>query len=177
METSSFSCQAAHSQPSPVTEAKPKTELIKDPDRAPYPSDSDSPESAQMCVSLEQTGSVVCEQKQPDTPVNPHTPSQKESVTETPVYPPPNCNSPLPLIIGPEDPMAGMFALLTASEMAIQLRPGTPPASTLVPQIDSPVGADYSSAASLEMVALEGMALLSQMAQSDMKHISQEQGE
>lgn len=181
MEASSYSCQAAYSQPSPVTEAEPK-KIIKDPDRAPCLScitaDSDSPESAQMCVSLEQTSGVVCEQKQPDTPVNSHTPSQKESVTETPVYPPPNYSSPLPLVIGPEDPMAGMLALLTASEMAIQARPGTPPAPTLIPQIDNcPVDADYSRAASLEMVALEGMALLSQMAQSDIKHISQEQGE
>lgn len=126
-----------------------------------------------MSVSLEQTGSVVREQNQPD---NSHTPSRRERVTETPLHSPNSCSPPL-LTVGPEDPLAGMYALLTASEMVIQPRPGTPPAPTLEPQRDgSPVGADYSSAASLEMVALEGMALLSQMAQSDMKHISQEHG-
>lgn len=182
MEVSSYSCKAAYSQPPQLTDTKPNTEVIKDSDQTKRPScttaDSDSQELPPMCVSLEQTSSVVCEQNQPDTPINLHTPIQKESVTETPVFPPPpTSNSPLPLVIGPEDPMAGMFALLTASEMAIQARPSTPPAPTLIPQIDnSPVGADYSSAGSLEMVALEGMALLSQMAQSEMEHISQEQG-
>lgn len=179
MEVSSYSCQAAYPLPPPLTEAEPKPEVIKDAKR--YPSsitaDSDSHESAQMCASLEETTSAVCEQEQPDTPINSITPSQKESVTETPVYPPPTSNSPLPLVIGPEDPMAGMLALLTASEM-VQARPSTPPAPTLVPQIENPsMGVDCSSAGALEMVALEGMAMLSQMAQQEMEHISLEQGE
>lgn len=181
MEVSSYSCQAAYSQPPPLTEAEPKTEVTKDPDRTQYPpcitADSDSQESDPICVSLEQNSSVVCEQKQPATPISSHTPSQKESVTETPVCPPPTSISPLPLVISPEDPMAGMFALLRASEVAIQARPSTPPAPILTPETDnSSVGADFSGAESLEMVALEGMALLSQMAQSEMEHISQEQG-
>lgn len=72
--------------------------------------------------------------------------------------------------------MAGMFALLTASEMA-RARPSTPPTPTLIPQIENPPGGpDCSSAGALEMVALEGMALLSQMAQQDMEHISLDQG-
>lgn len=175
MEVSSYSCQAAYPLPPPLIDAEPKPEAIKDPER--YPSCitavSDSQESAQMCASLEQTASVVCEQKRPDTPI---TPSQKESVTETPVYPPPTSDSPLPLVISPQDPMAGMLALLTASEIA-QARPCTPPAPILVPQIENPsLDADCSSAGALEMVALEGMALLSQMAQQEMEHISQEQG-
>lgn len=179
MEASSYSCQAAYPLPAPLTEAKLKPEVIKDPERYPpcITADSESQESIQMSVSLEQTASVVCEQEQPDTPINSLPPSQEESVTESLVCPPPSSNSPLPLVIGPEDPMAGMLALLTASEMA-QARPSTPPAPTLTPQIKNPpVGADCGSAGALEIVALEGMALLSQMAQQEMVHISLEQGE
>lgn len=180
MEVSSYSCQAAYPLPPPLTGAKPKAEVIKEPDRTRYPlciaTDSDSQKSAQMCGSLEQTTSVVCEPQQPDTPIKSHTPSQKESVTETPIYPPAS-NSPLPLLIGPEDPMAGMLALLTASEMA-QAGPRTPPAPTLIPQTeDPPVGSDCCSTGPLEMVALEGMALLSQMAQREIESINLEQGE
>lgn len=178
MEVSSYSCQAAYPLPPPLTEAEPKPEVIKDPERYPpcITADSDSQESPQMCASLEQTTSAVCQQERPDTPINALTPSQKESDAETPIYPPSISNSPLSLVIGPEDPMAGMLALLTASEMA-QARPSTPPAPTLTPQIENPpVGADCSSAGALEMVALEGMALLSQMAQREMEHISLEQG-
>lgn len=179
MEVSSYSCQAAYPLPLPLTEAKPKPEVIKDPEG--YPScataDSDCQESAQICVPREQTASAVCKQKQPDTPINLLTPSQKEIGSETPVCPPPTSNSLLPLVIGPEDPMAGMFALLTASEMA-RARPSTPPTPTLIPQIENPpVGPDCSSAGALEMVALEGMALLSQMAQQEMENISLDQGE
>lgn len=178
MEVSSYSCQAVYSLPPPLTEAEPKPEVIKDPER--YPScitaDSESQELAQMCASLEQTTSTPCEEEQPEFPVTSLTPCPKESVTETPIYPSPTSNSPLPLIIGPEDPMAGMLALLTASEMA-QARPSTPPAPTLTPQLDAlPMGADCSGAGALEMVALEGMALLSQMAQLEMEQINQEQG-
>lgn len=182
MEVSSYSCQAAYPLPPPLTEAEPKPKVIKDPERARYPlcitADSESQESAPKLVSLEQTTSTACEQQQPDTPIDSHTPSQKDSGAETPIYPPPASDSPLPLVIGPEDPMAGMLALLTASEMAAQDRPSTPPAPILVRQIENPqVGADCSSAGPLEMVALEGMALLSQMAQREMENISQEQGE
>lgn len=179
MEVSSYSCQAAYPLPPPHTEAEPKPEVIKDPER--YPScitaDSDSQESGLMCSSLEQTTSAMCDQEQPDTRINSHTPIQKESVAETPIYPHPTSNSPLTLVTGPEDPMAGMLALLTASEMA-QARPCTPPAQILIPQIENPpLGADCSSAGALEMVALEGMALLSQMAQHEMENISLERGE
>lgn len=179
MEVSSYPCQAAYPLPPPLTEVKPKPEVIKDPEG--YPScttaDSHGQESAQICVSREQTASTVCEQKQPDTPINLLTPSQKEVVIETPVCPPPSFNVPLPPVIGPEDPMAGMFALLTASEMALA-RPRTPPTPTLIRQIENPSGSpDCSSAGALEMVALEGIALLSQMAQQEMEHISLDQGE
>ncbi|XP_031734102.1 trinucleotide repeat-containing gene 18 protein [Anarrhichthys ocellatus] len=177
MEASSHFCQAAYPLPPPLTEAGPKPELIIDPEQ--YPScaaaNSDGRESSRMCPSLEEITSAACEQKQPDTPINPHTPSLREGVRETPVYPLLTSNSPLPLVIGPEDPMAGMFALLAASEMALA-RPNTPPALTLIQQIEnSPMGADCSSTGALEMVALEGMALLSQMAQREMEHIRLEQ--
>lgn len=73
--------------------------------------------------------------------------------------------------------MAGMLALLTASEMALA-RPSSPPAPTLEPQTDNPTpGADCRETGDLEMVALEGMALLSQMAQREMEQICQERGE
>lgn len=166
MEVSSYSCQAVYPRPLSPTETEP--EIIQEPARTRYPScikaGSDSQE--QMCASLEQTTSTMCEPQRPDTPVI----TQTESVSEAPLYPPHSSVSPLP-----EDPMAGMLALLTASEMA-QARPGTPPAPTLLPQTDNPP-ADCSSAGPLEMVALEGMALLSQMAQQEMEHISQEKGE
>lgn len=174
MEVSSYSCQAAYPLPPPLLEAEPKPEIIKDPERYPacITADSDSQELSQVCASREQTASAVCEQERPDIPMNLLIPGQKESVTETPVCPPPPSISPLPLIFGPEDPMAGMLALLTASEMA-QARPSTPPAPTLLPQIENPP----VDAGALEMVALEGMALLSQMAQQEMEHMSLEQGE
>lgn len=178
MEVSSYSCQAAYPLPPPLTE-EPKAEVVKDPEgNVSCPAaDSDSKESAHICVSREQTASTACEQKQPDTPIKLVTPSQKEVTTETSVCPPPSLNSPLPPVIVPEDPMAGMFALLTASEMA-RARPSTPPTPTLIPQIENPPGGpDCSSAGALEMVALEGMALLSQMAQQEMDHISLDQGE
>lgn len=169
MEVSSYSCQATYGLP---PESEPKPDVMKDPEH--YPScvaaDSDNEE-------LQHITSAVCEQEQPHTPINSHTPSQKESVTETPVYHLSASNSPLPLIVGPEDPMAGMFALLAASEI-VQARPTTPPAPTLLPQIEiHSLGVDCSGAGALEMVALEGMALLSQMAQREMEHISMEQGE
>ncbi|KAK1876912.1 Trinucleotide repeat-containing 18 protein [Dissostichus eleginoides] len=167
MEVSTYSCQATYALP---PESEPKPDVMKDPEH--YPScvaaDSDNEE-------LQHITSAVCEQEQPHTPIISHTPSQKESVTETPVYHPSASNSPLPLIVGPEDPMAGMFALLAASEIA-QARPTTPPAPTLLPQIEiHSLGVDCSGAGALEMVALEGMALLSQMAQREMEQISMEQ--
>ncbi|TNN47649.1 Trinucleotide repeat-containing gene 18 protein [Liparis tanakae] len=68
--------------------------------------------------------------------------------------------------------MAGMLALLAASEMA-QARPDTLPTLTLIGHAS--IGAHGSSTGALEMVALEGMALLSQMAQREMEHIRLEQ--
>ncbi len=180
MEASSYSCQVAYPLPPPLTKAEPKSEVVKDPEgySSCITADSDSLESTQMCTSLDQTASSVSEQEQTDTPISSLASAQKESVTEAPACAPPSTsNSPLPLVSGPEDPMAGMLALLTASEIA-RARPSTPPAPTLIPQIENaPVGADCSSAGALEMVALEGMALLSQMAQQEMEHISLEQGE
>ncbi|KAL6103290.1 tnrc18 [Pungitius sinensis] len=178
MESSSHSCQAAYLLPPPLTEAEPKPEVIDGPEQ--YPSciaaDSERQELSQPRRPLGEIPSApVCEHERPATPTRPHTPSNKESVKETPVYPPPAAEPPLPLVIGPEDPMAGLFALLAASEMA-QARPNTPPILTLIPPIDSsPMGADCSSTGALEMVALEGMALLSQMAQREMEHIRLEQ--
>jgi len=180
MEVSSYSCQAAYAPPPPLAEAEPKPQVTKEPDRTQYPSvitaDSDKQEVSQMCVSVEETTNAVFEEEQPDTLIKSLSPSQKETICEPPVYPLPASNSPLPLVISSEDPMGGMLALLTASEMA-QARPRTPPTPTLISQVETPpVGSDCSSAGPLEMVALEGMAMLSQMAQQEIEHISQEQG-
>lgn len=177
MEVSSYSCQAAYPLPLSLTEAEAKPEVIKDPERYPpcTAADSDGQESAEICVS--QTASAECKQRQPDLPINLHSPSQKETASEPPVCAPPTADSPLPLVTGPEDPMAGMIALLTASEMA-QARPSTPPTPTLLPQVENSLGSpNCSGAGALEMVALEGMALLSQMAQQEMENIGLDQGE
>ncbi|KAK5856620.1 hypothetical protein PBY51_008203 [Eleginops maclovinus] len=167
MEVSSYSCQATYALP---PQSEPKPDVMNQPEHYPtcVAADSDSEE-------FQQITSTVCEQEQPHTLIHSHTPNQKESVPETPVYHLSTSKSPLPQIIGPEDPMAGMFALLAASEIA-QARPSTPPAPTIIPQIEIPsLGVDCSGSDALEMVALEGMALLSEMAQREMEQISMEQ--
>ena len=178
IEVSSYSCQAAYDLPPSRAEAESETQISQEPDRATYPpvltADSDDQELSRMRAAVEQSTSAACEQEQLDTPVAPLPPSQRESVPE-PVCPPSAPSSPLPLVLGPEDPMGGMLALLAASEMA-RARPGSPPAPTLVSQAETPPAAPEGGAALLEMVALEGMALLSQMAQHEIHHISQEQG-
>lgn len=177
MEVASYSCQAvAYPLPPPLTEAEPNPEVIKDPEGCPSctAADSDSQELPQICLSREESASSVCQQKQSDTLNNLLLPSQKE-LSETPASAPPTSNLPLSLIVGPEDPMAGMFALLTASELA-RARPSTPPIPILTPQMENPPAGPECSGA-LEMVALEGMALLSQMAQEEMEHISMDEGE
>ncbi|KAG7281181.1 hypothetical protein CRUP_032884 [Coryphaenoides rupestris] len=68
--------------------------------------------------------------------------------------------------------MAGMLALLTASEMP----QASLAAPVLLPEDGEPsTGGQDSSPAPLEVLALEGMALLSHMAQLEMERISQEQ--
>ncbi|XP_037544799.1 trinucleotide repeat-containing gene 18 protein [Nematolebias whitei] len=168
MEASSRSCHAANDVSPACAEAAPKPEVIKDSDQTPYQSsitaEPDVQEPSQMCVSLEQTTSTVCEQEQPDASC------LTESTCELPALSPP-----LPLVFGPDDPMGGMFALITASEIA-QARASSPPPPTLVLQVENPpVGSDLSCAGALEMVALEGMALLSQMGQHEAEpHIQDE---
>lgn len=168
MEVPSFSCQVAYPPPLVHPEAEPKPEIITDPERTRYPScitaDADGQGSAQTHESQEQTISSVCEPEQQDTPINMHA-----LVAEIP----PIVDSPLPLISIPDDPMAGMLALLAASEMA-QARSCTPPAPTLTPHMENfPMSAHCSTTEPLEIVALEGMALLSQMAQQEMENLSQ----
>lgn len=170
-EASSNSCQAVVT-PSP-TEEEAKPDLIKEAELAPYhPSisaDSDKQEMPQMCVSPVKT--AVCEPEQPDHPSDSLPPRLEKSTCEPPVL-----SSPL-LVVTAEDPMGGMLALLTASEMA-QARPRTPPTPTLQSQVENPpfATADCSSAGALEIVALEGMALLSQMAQHEAELVFQTQG-
>lgn len=169
MEVSSYSCQAANVVSPACAETEPKPEVLKDSDQTHYPSsitaEADSQDRAQMCVSLEQTASSVCEQEQPDTSC------LKESTCE-----PPARGSPPPLVISTEDPMGGMFALITASEMA-QARSSSPSPPTLLLQVEHPpVGSDLSGAGALEMVALEGMALLSQIGQHESEPSALDEG-
>lgn len=173
IEVPAYSCQSTYSEPPPLTEVEPKSEVIKDPDQTQYPecisTHSDRQELSQTCVSLEQTTSASYEQEQPDTPVSMHAPSPRES-PEPPVCSSPTPTSPVPLVISSEDPMAGMLTLLTASEM-VQPLSIIPSAPSVIPQIES-----CSSAGPMEMVALEGMALLSQMAQQELEKSQQEKG-
>lgn len=169
MEASSHSCHAANDVSPACAEAAPKPEVIKGSEQMLYQSSTtaepDSQEPSQMCVSLEQITSTVCEQEQSDASC------LTQSTCELPAL-----SSPLPLVFGPEDPMGGMFALITASEIA-QARASSPPPPTLVLQVDNPpVGSDLSSAGALEMVALEGMALLSQMGQHEAELDIQDEG-
>lgn len=184
MEVLSYSCQAAFPLPPPLTEAEAKPQDIKEAERTPYsPCITAEPHCQESDRShsdlLERTASAVCEQERHhDTPRDSHTPSQKEISAETQVSPAVMSNSPLPLVTHAEDPMTGLFTLLTACEMANQSRSETPPAPILLPQVEIlAAGADCSSAGSLEMVALEGMALLAQMTPRDVEQISLEQGE
>uniref|UniRef100_A0A1A8VAS8 Trinucleotide repeat containing 18 n=1 Tax=Nothobranchius furzeri TaxID=105023 RepID=A0A1A8VAS8_NOTFU len=165
-EVSSCSCPAS-SPACAGAESKPR--LLQEPDQYPPATAAAHLESQeQECVSLEEPTSSVCEQ--PRTPVL--SPFHPESSCDPPPYPPPIHLSPLLLAVGPEDPMGGMFALITASEMA---RPRTPPAPTLLPQVElPPVCTDCSDAGDLEMVALEGMALLSQMGPHEAKQTQEE---
>ncbi|MEQ2196456.1 hypothetical protein XENOCAPTIV_028648 [Xenoophorus captivus] len=172
MEASSNSYQAIKALSPIPAEDEPTPERIKEAELAPlHPSISavsDNQEMPQMCVSPEQT--TACEEEQSDAPSDSFPPSLEESICE-----PPALNSPFPLISS-DDPMGGMLALLTASEMA-QVRPRTPPTPTLESQVENPsVASDCSNAGALEMVALEGMALLSQMTQNETELIFQAQG-
>lgn len=172
-ETLSNACEAVKAPPSAPAEDEPKPELIQEAELAPYhqsiSAESDSQEAPQMCVSSDQT--AVCEQVPPDDTSDSYPPCLEESTHEPPVL-----GSPLPLLIRSEDPMGGMLALLTASELA-QARPRTPPTLTREGQVEEPTFASAcSSAAALEMVALEGMALLSQMAQNETELVFHTQG-
>lgn len=156
MEASSCSCRGAYDAPPLLVEAVPRPEISEELDRAPYP----------PTITAESDE----RQRQPDATVGKFSPRLTETVSEP--------SEPTPPLLSSEDPMGGMLVLLTASEMA---RPSTPPAPTLVSQLElqslDPLDPACSRAGPLEMVALEGMALLSQMAQQEMENICQEKGE
>lgn len=173
MELSSYSCEASYPLLPPLAQAEPKPEVIRGPEG--YISWTAADSKAQECALTlqEQTSTSVYAEKRPDAAIGLLAPSQREISSKSPVSSPAILNSMVP---GPEDPMAGMFALLTASEMA-QAQPCTP-APTLTTQMEKlSVLPDCSNTGALEMVALEGMALLSQVAQQEMEPLSQDQGE
>lgn len=150
---------------SPPDGSEPEAAAYEDPERIRYASpiaaDLDDQESTQPGASFER------ESHPATTTPEPRPPSRKESVGQIPA----SSESPPPAVAGSEDPMAGMLALLAASEMCQPHPPGRS-ASTLAEN-----AADCGGAGPLEMVALEGMALLSQMAQREMENIGMEQGE
>lgn len=172
MEVSSYSCKASYALP-PLTEAEPQPEVIRAPEGYLSWTAADAQTQESALMSQEQTSTSACAENQPDAAINLLTPSQREPGSQSPGSSAPVSNSTLPV---PEDPMAGMLALLTASEMA-RAHPCSP-AATLTAQMESsPLTPDCGSTGALEMVALEGMALLSQVAQQEMDPLSHDQGE
>lgn len=173
MELSSYSCEASYPLPPPLTQAQPKPEVIRAPEGYLSWTAADSETQESALVSQEQTSTSACAEKRPDAAISLLAPSQRDRLSESSVSSPAILNSMVP---SPEDPMAGMFALLTASEMA-KAQPCAP-APTLTTQMEkSSVLPDCSNTGALEMVALEGMALLSQVAQQEMEPLSQDEGE
>lgn len=170
----------ASSYPVPLLLSEAKPELVRDPEGYPACTSAappSPPESTPACPPQER----ACNLKtRPDSPTD----LPLEVAAETPERPPrtsssssSSSSSPPPLAISSEDPMAGLLALATASEM-VAARAATPPAPTLLPQVEDPsTGPDYSATGALEKVALEGMALLSQMAQQELENMRQERGE
>lgn len=160
------------SYPVPLLHAEAKPELARDAEGYPACTSaaplSPSLESTAVCPPQEQ----ACNLKtRPDTPIDRLlTPSPLEVIEESPERPPrpSSCTS-----SSSEDPMAGLLALAAASEMA-GVRAATPPIPTLLPQVEDP---DCCTTGALEKVALEGMALLSQMAQQELENMRQERGE
>lgn len=171
MEASSYSCKASYPLP-PLTEAEPQAEVVRAPEGWTLSwTAADSPTQESVLMSQEQSSTSACAENQPDAAISLLTPSPRDTGSQSPVSSPAVSNSTLPV---PEDPMAGMFALLTASEM-VRARPCTPAPTLTTPMETAAVTPDCSS--TLEMVALEGMALLSQVAPRDMEPLSQDQGE
>lgn len=172
MEVPSYSCKASYPLP-PLTEAEPQPEVIRAPEGYLPWTTADPQTQESAVISQEQTSTSACAEQQSDAAINRLTPCQREIGRESPVTSPPVSNSTIPV---PQDPMAGMFALLTASEMA-RAHPCSPAPTLTSPMETSPVPPDCSSTGALEMVALEGMALLSQVAQQEMEPLSQDQGQ
>lgn len=171
VEVPSYSCKASYPLP-PLTEAEPQSEVIRAQERYLPWTTADPHTQESAVISQEQTSTSACAEQQPDAAINLLTPSQRETGRESPATSPPVSNSTLPV---PEDPMAGMFALLTASEMA-RAHPCSPAPMLTTPIETSPVPPDCSSTGALEIVALEGMALLSQVAQQELEPLGQDQG-
>lgn len=172
MEVSSSSCKASYPLP-PLAQAEPRPEGTRAPEGYLSWTAADPQTQESALMSPEQTSTSACAEKQPDAAINLLSPRRGEMGSDSPVCSPPISNATLPV---PEDPMAGMFALLTASEMARAIPCAAAPA--LPAQMGTcRLPPDCASTGALEMVALEGMALLSQVAQRGMEPLSQEQGE
>ena len=165
--------------PVPVLDSRPKMEvperyisltdsafqpLVGPPEACPQESEMVYP-SEQAVPTPEQLG-VACELREPvpvcaSAPASPDEPLQSDNLFPTHTSPPP-LHLALPLACSPavtilsEDPMAGLFALVAASEL--------PQAGSLF------VPAECSAIVTpLESSALEGIALLSQLAELEME--------
>ncbi|KAK6312630.1 hypothetical protein J4Q44_G00182940 [Coregonus suidteri] len=153
-EVSTYGCRAAYQLPPSVPEkVEIKPEVTKKLSPARYPSCTTTASSERLTF-----------RPSPDT--HPHTSSPPPL---SPSPPPPS-----PLNIVPEDPMAGMIALLAASQMTQAAPPVLLPSLL---QTEASLGRDVASPGCLEAWAMEGMALLSHMASLEMDRIQLEQGE
>lgn len=171
MEASSYPCKASYPL-APLTDAQPQAEVGAPEGYPPWTAAEPQTQESAL-VSREPTSTSARAEKQPDAAIHLLPARQGETGRDSPPASPPTSHSASPL---PEDPMAGMLALLTASEMA-RARPCSP-APTLPAQGDTCAGPpDCSSTGALEMVALEGMALLSQAAQQSTEPHGPDQGE
>lgn len=159
MEASSYPCKPSYPLP-PHTEAQPQPEAVRAPEGYPPRTAAEPQSQGAALTSPEHTSTSARADKQPDHAVDLLAPRQGEIGRDSPPTSPPIAKPTLPV---PEDPMAGMLALLAASEMA----PAHPCSPAPTPTVSG----------ALEMVALEGMALLSQVVQQDVEPLSPDRGE
>lgn len=164
------------SDPAPLLLSEAKPEVVRDAEGYPACTSAaplSPPEPTAVCPPQEQACNLKTRPHSPTDQLP--TPSPLEVTAEAPARP--SSCSPPPLTVSSEDPMAGLLALAVASEM-VAVRAATPPIPTLLPQVEEPpVGPDCCTPGALEKVALEGMALLSQMAQQELDNMRQQRGE
>ncbi|XP_052365425.1 uncharacterized protein LOC127924851 isoform X2 [Oncorhynchus keta] len=160
MEVLTHGCRGAYRLPPSVPKVETKPEVTEKSSAVHYPS----------CTTASSERPAF--RPSPDTHAS--SPPPLSPCPPSPSPPSPSPPSPSPLNIVPDDPMAGMMTLLAASQMP----QAAPPALPTLPQTEaSSLGRDVASPGCLEVWALEGMTLLSDMASLEMDRIQLEQGE